>query len=135
MGFADNIIGQQSRLRLFTHFLMRAYPELIWLDQLLGDQLSAFIKKYDGQVISLRLPALVNGLDAKTIAVEVPARAELLDIARALDCHFTLTSVQARDRAGTSRKLQRKYACPAAGISCYAETGAMIVKALNQDAA
>jgi len=77
---------------------------------------------------------MVNGLEAKTIAIQVPARTELLDIARALDCHFTLACVQSRDRAGTSRGLQKQYACPAAGISCYAKVGAMIVKALNQDA-
>jgi hypothetical protein len=132
--FADNIMGQQGRLRLFTRFLMAAYPELIWLDKLLGDQLPAFIGKYDGQIISLRIPGVVNGLEAKTIAIQVPAQAELMDIARVLDCHFTLASVQARDRAGTSRKLQLKYACPAQAITRYSETGALIVKALNQDA-
>jgi hypothetical protein len=79
--FADSIMLQQARLRLFTRFLITAYPELIWLDKLLGDQLPAFIGKYDGQVISLRIPGMVNGLESKTITVQVPSHAELLPFA------------------------------------------------------
>jgi hypothetical protein len=94
------------------------------LAHLLGDQIPDFIGKYGGQIISLRIPGMVNGLEAKTITVQIPSQAELLDIARVLDCHFTLASVQARDRARASRKLQLKYAGPAVGISCYAEAGA-----------
>jgi hypothetical protein len=105
----QRVMLQSGRQLAFLQVLSRIYPQLGQLNALLGPKLADVLDVFEGQTIIL------------------PSRAELLELARAVDCFLTLRDTHLRNAANASKKLQSRYQCSAADITTYANLGATLL--------
>lgn len=103
-----------DRLTNFNVLLAHTYPQLSTLVSLLGDNLTSFMNAHEGS------------------AFMIPSRAELREMARAIDCSTTLKDLKPTQAAIARKKLQRQYQCDEVAISGYVEMGNGLMKPLQE---
>ena len=105
----QRLLLQSGRQYAFLQVLTHICPQLVQLNTLLGPRLADVLDVFEGQTII------------------VPSRAELLELARAVDCFLTLRDAHLRNAANAGKKLQSRYQCSAADLTTYAGLGAALL--------
>ena len=110
---------QLDRQSSFSRYLARRHPELHWLIQLLGDNAAAFLNQHQGKTIKLEMT--------------IPTQVQLVEEARAIDCHLTLDQAKPSAWEKASTALCARYQCTAAELADFAGMGAALLKHADEN--